>query len=153
MDKSSKIAVVGVGNLLLKDEGVGVHVIHTLQKSRKLPSHVQLIDAGTATFDILHIIEDVDKLIVIDAVKGGGEPGTIYRFSPDDVEFGNLVTISLHELDLSNTLAMAELIGQKPQSIVIIGIEPKEIAFGLELSPQIEEKIGRIIELILEEIG
>ncbi|MFQ6040166.1 MAG: HyaD/HybD family hydrogenase maturation endopeptidase [Candidatus Poribacteria bacterium] len=153
MNKNTKIAVVGVGNLLLKDEGVGVHIVHALQKSGKLPDHVQLIDAGTATFDILHLIEDVDKLIVIDAVEGGGEPGTVYRFSPDDVEFGNLSAISLHELDLSNTLAMAELLGNKPKSVVIIGIEPKEITLCLELSPQIEAKIEKIIELTLKEIG
>jgi hydrogenase maturation protease len=152
MNEKAKIAIVGVGNLLLKDEGVGVHIVHALQRGGNLPSQVQLIDAGTAMFDILHLLEEVDKLVVIDAVKGGGEPGSIYRFSPDEIEFDHLVTTSLHELNLSNTLAMAELLGNKPKSIVIIGIEPQEITLGLELSPKIEGKVEKIIELTLAEV-
>jgi len=165
-NKNLKIAVLGVGNLLLKDEGVGIHVVNALQKGDRLPSNVQLIDGGTATLDILHLIEDMDKIIVIDAVKGGCEPGTIYRFTLEDMEFDNSPTgtkvpacetkapaYSLHELSLSNTLAIAQLLGDSPKSVVIIGVEPKEIALGLELSPEIEEKIESIIELTLKEIG
>lgn len=155
--ENAQIAVLGVGNLLLKDEGIGVHAVHALQKSSKLPSNVRLIDAGTATLDILHLIEDMDKIIVIDAVKGGCEPGTIYRFTLEEVEFDDAPgteapTYSLHELSLSNTLAIGKLLGGNLKSVVIIGVEPREVALGLELSPEIEEKMDRLIELTLKEI-
>ena len=155
--ENAQIAVLGVGNLLLKDEGVGVHVVQALQKSDKLPSNVRLIDGGTATLDTLHLIEDMDKIIVIDAVKGGCAPGTIYRFTAAEVEFAGAPgaeapAYSLHELSLSSTLAIGKLLGGNFKSVVIIGVEPREVALGLELSPEIEGKMDRLIELTLKEI-
>jgi hydrogenase maturation protease len=100
----------------------------------------------------LYLANDVDKLIIVDAVRAGGAPGTIYRLTPDDVEACIQVPLSLHHLDLMQMLELCDRIGNSP-STVIIGVEPKEINFKLELSPEVEGKVPQIVEFILKEIG
>jgi hydrogenase maturation protease len=146
-----RIVIMGMGNLLLKDEGVGVHVIHVLRK-KNLPKNVELVDAGTATLDVLQMLSEVDKLIVIDAVKGGCASGTIYKFKPSNICSTNRTTISLHQLGFIEALSIVEKLGKAPMDVTIIGIEPMEIAIGLELSPEIAERIPKIIQLVSEMI-
>ena len=146
-----RIAVVGVGNLLLKDEGIGVHIAHALQQI-DTPHNVKIIDGGTSP-DLPYYLKEVDKLIIIDAVKAGGQPGTIYRFHPDDVNIESEGITSLHELGLEQSLKMMSLIGSEPKEIVIIGIEPKEIDWGTELSTELQEKIPEIKDIVLGEIS
>ena len=143
---------MGMGNLLLKDEGVGVHVIHALKEKNNLPENVELVDAGTAALDVLQILGDVDKLIVIDAVKGGCTSGTLYKFNPSDIRSANRATTSLHQLSFIEALSIVERLGKAPKNVTIIGIEPKEIAIGLELSPEITETIPKVIRLVREMI-
>ena len=146
-----RILVLGIGNLLLKDEGVGVHIAQRMMKM-SLPENVAVVDGGTATLDILPLVNDVDRLIIVDAMKGGGTPGTIYKLPPEDIaQHSQQPLLSLHQIELLQMLDMCALIGSKPPT-VIIGIEPKEIDFAVELSSEVEEKIPRVIEFILEEI-
>ncbi len=146
-----RFAVVGVGNLLLKDEGIGVHIAHALQQI-DIPYNVKIIDGGTS-LDLPDCLENVDKLIIIDAVKTGGQPGTIYRFHPYDMDIESEGIISLHELGLAQSLKMMRLIGNEPKETVIIGIEPKEIDWGTELSAELQQKIPEIINIVLGEIS
>lgn len=142
------IAVVGIGNILLKDEGVGCHVVHALEEV-PLPD-VKVIDGGTSP-NVMESIEDADKLIVVDAVEGGGISGEVYRFQLDDVTLERKAFLSLHDISLiDNLLLMKGLynIGE----ITIIGVEPKEIEWGLELSPEVREKLPQIVEIILAEV-
>lgn len=146
-----KTLIIGVGNILLKDEGVGVHVASALQQM-ELPKDVEVQEAGTATIDLLNVISEVDKLVVIDAVKGRDKPGTIYKFRPEDVDIENDIITSLHQISLFEVLEMASRIRKSPISTVIIGIEPKEIDWGLELSNELKEKLPDIIRLVRDEI-
>lgn len=148
---NDKIIILGIGNILLGDEGIGVHVVSFL-RSRKLPSNVEVIDGGTATFNLLPRISGVSKLIVVDAVEGKGKPGSIYRFTPDDIKAEKKICASLHQIGLLNVLEMADKIGEKPKATVIIGIEPQNTDWGLELSTKIKKKIPQIIEVVLKEI-
>lgn len=148
---NDKTVIVGIGNILLGDEGIGVHVVSAL-RSKDLPSNVEVIDGGTATLDLLSMISGVSKLIVVDAVKGKGEPGSIYRFTPDDIKTEKKIATSLHQIGLLNVLEMAATIGEKPKSTVIIGIEPQNTDWGLEPSTKIKEKIPKIIDVVLKEI-
>ena len=148
---NDKTVIVGIGNILLGDEGIGVHVVSAL-RSKDLPSNVEVIDGGTATLDLLPIINGVSKLIVVDAVKGKGEPGSIYRFTPDDIKTEKKTATSLHQIGLLDVLEMAAKIGEKPKSTVIIGIEPQNTDWGLEPSAKIKEKIPKIIDVVLNEI-
>lgn len=148
-----KTVVLGMGNLLLKDEGIGVHVAHALQET-PLPGNLELeiIDGGTLP-DMVAFLGEVDKLVVVDAVQGGGEPGAIYRFRPEDVRLDNEMFTSLHQINLLEELWLAERFGQKPKEVVIIGIEPEDINLGLELSAKLQQRIPRILKVVLEEIG
>jgi hydrogenase maturation protease len=154
-ESQPKIVILGVGNLLLQDEGIGVHLVQMLDKEdlplKAVGCQLSVIDGGTSP-EVLSLIEDADKLIIIDAVKGGRAPGTIYRFSLDDVSLDLPVRLSLHQMTLVDNLRMLDLIDKKPKDTVIIGIEPKNIESGLELSPEIKEKMPELERLVLQEI-
>jgi hydrogenase maturation protease len=141
---------MGAGNILLRDEGVGVHVIRALKKDEALPPNVELVDIGTAALDALQSLADVDKLIVVDAVKGGDEPGAIYRFSPEDVSEKRSESLSLHQLGLLEALKMAGMLGTVPKEVVIVGIQPGDVSPGLEPSPEIKRRIPEAVEVIKE---
>ena len=141
--------VVGIGNILLRDEGIGCHVVGALE-GISLPD-VQVIDGGTCP-DVLQLLEDVDKLVVVDAVRGGGMPGQIYRFRSEDVTLEQKPLLSLHDMSLIDSLKLMQL-RHKVGDAVIIGVEPKEINCGLELSPELQERIPQIIGAILSELN
>ena len=159
--KNGRVLVLGLGNILLRDEGVGVHIAAELEK-QDLPANVEIIDGGTAGLDVLLSQEGIDKLVVVDAVRFGKEPGTIYKIRLSVGEKGKLTQIfgpdneskiSLHQIGLIDALAAAEKLSCAPREIVIIGIEPKEITHGLELTEQVKRKIPKIVNTVLEEIN
>ncbi|MFH0924711.1 MAG: HyaD/HybD family hydrogenase maturation endopeptidase [bacterium] len=145
-----KILILGVGNYLLKDEGVGVHIAKQLM-TMKLPSCVEVMDGGTIAYDLLPFIEGKDKLIVLDAIKANDKPGSLYRFSPHDINLLSSKKISLHQVELLDILNIAEITAHLPETI-IFGVEPKEINFSLELSSEVKEVIPKVIELVLQEV-
>ena len=143
---------MGVGNLLLKDEGVGVHVVQALQKA-SLKGEPTIIDGGTCPETFYLLPQGIDKLIIVDAVRGGCEPGTVYRFTPQDIVFRSGTVTSVHQLGLAEGLKMIAHTELNPKDVVIVGVEPKEIDWGLELSPELQDQVPRIIDLVQEEIG
>jgi hydrogenase maturation protease len=148
---SPKITILGIGNVLLKDEGVGAHLAQKLTGIID-DANINIIDAGTYP-DFLSLIDDsTDKLIIIDAVKAGDKPGTIYRLSSDNIGVDSAPPISLHDIGVSDSLKMMTLLNRQPKSTIVIGIEPKTIDFGLELSPEVEVKLSELIKLVLQEI-
>jgi hydrogenase maturation protease len=150
-NKPPRVVVIGVGNLLLKDEGIGIHAVKALQEIN-LPHDVKIVDGGTAP-DIIAYTEASAKLIIVDAARAGGEPGTIYRFHPQDLTEENGKIASVHELGVAQNLKLMSLMGNKPGEIVIIGVEPGEIDWGLELSAGLQNKLTEIVNTILGEIG
>ena len=149
---NQKVVILGVGNILLRDEGVGIHVIHALRDSLLPPgAKVEIIDGGTSP-NVLYLLDGADRLIVIDAVVGGSEPGTIYRFQANDIAVEDKRILSIHQMGLLESLEMMEHMESKPKDTVIIGVEPKEMGWGLELSSKLKQKIPQIVEVVLEEI-
>ena len=146
-----KVVIIGVGNLLMKDEGIGIHAVQRLQEM-ELPGEIDIIDGGTSP-DIVAYTRAGNKVIIIDSAKAGGEPGAIYRFRPEDLEDNAGEILSAHEMGIPQNLKLMALSGNKPSEIVIIGIEPKEIDLGTELSPELESKMPDIIQVVLGEIG
>jgi hydrogenase maturation protease len=144
-----KTLIVGIGNLLCRDEGIGVHVIHEME-NMQLPGHIELLDIGTSTMDLISYLEGVKKLIVIDAMKAGEAPGVIYKCKPEDLMPKGEGPISLHEIGLLETLNMAKKMGMEIDT-VIIGVEPKVMDWGMELSGEVKSKIPIIIEAVLKE--
>ncbi len=151
-DSHRKVTVVGVGNVLLKDEGLGVHVTRALREAVEIDkADIEIIDGGTSP-DAFLLLEGVHKLILVDAVKGGGSPGSVYRFHPDDIVSEQKYVFSTHQVGLLDSLRMLECSGFKPDSIVIIGVEPKEIGWGLELSTELNEKLPQIVKIVMDEL-
>ena len=151
-----RILILGIGNILMKDEGIGVHIVHQLQE-QDLPDNVEVIDGGTAGLDILLSQEGLYKLVVIDAIKAGNKPGTIYKTKCLAPQFiagfsAGQSQISLHQLGLLDALAVAEKLNRAPEEVTIIGVEPEEIHLGLELSEPAKRSIPKVIEQVLEEI-
>ena len=147
-----RVAVIGVGNVLCQDEGIGVHLSQALQ-SYNLPPRVEVIDAGTAVLDVLLDTADCDKIVIIDAVSAGGAPGDIYRFPL--AEFSSQIEeagTSLHEITLLGSLNMARLQLKKMPEVVVIGIEPQEIGTGIDLSSCIQDRLKTILATVLEEV-
>jgi hydrogenase maturation protease len=146
-----KIIILGIGNLLLSDEGIGVHVANELSKM-DLPPEVSVVEGGTDGFRLLNIITEADRLIVIDAVRGGEEPGSIYRFDINEIR--NVPTgfkTSVHQIGILEVINLCELIGKTPQATVI-GVEPKSLEMSMELSPEVKAKVPRVIELVMNEL-
>ena len=148
---SPKIMVMGVGNVLLSDEGLGVRFLDELGK-RSLPPDVELLEGGTAGLELVHLIQEVDYLIVVDAINAKSEPGALFRFQPGDVKvFPDQYEVSFHQIGIVEVLAMANVLGHAPQTL-IFGIQPKTLDWGLEVSPEIQALFPRLCELVLEEI-
>ncbi len=147
-----KVTILGIGNLLLQDEGVGVHAVQELANRNLGYLNLTIIDAGTSPEILALLDSDTDNLIIVDAVKGGDKPGTLYRFGLDDIDMDAASPISLHEMGVLENIRMMSLLDRKPKSTVIIGVEPKVIDYGLELSPEIQNKLPEMINLVLQEI-
>jgi len=97
-------------------------------------------------------LSEFDKLVIVDAVKGGGPPGTIYRLALDEIESDPSRILSLHDLGVLETLRIERLIGDVPEEVVIVGIEPERVEPSLELSPVLREKLPELIRAVLEEL-
>jgi len=147
-----KIMVMGVGNVLLSDEGLGVHFLNQLALT-SLPPEVELLEGGTAGLELIHLISEVDYLIVIDAINAHAEPGAIFKFHPQDIRvFPEQYEISFHQVGILEVLAMADLLGQAPKT-VIFGVQPKNMDWGMSLSPEIEAVFPLLQDYIRSEIA
>ena len=145
-----KTVVIGIGNLILGDEGLGVQVVRELQ-DRELPPGVELVDGGTSAMDLLPLIREAERIVFIDALRAGGEPGTIYRVSPEDLVGETQRPLSLHQVGLLEVLGMAKQLGGHGE-VAIIGVEPREISWGMELSPEVEATVPKVINAVFEEL-
>jgi hydrogenase maturation protease len=146
-----RILILGVGNLLLSDEGVGVHVAQKMMEM-ELPPGVSVVEGGTDGFGLINVILEADRIILIDAVRGGGSPGDIYRFNVEGCNpFPDLFKTSVHQISILEVINMSGLIGSTPETTVI-GIEPKSLEMKMELTPEIDAKIPRIIKMVMKEV-
>ncbi|MBU7006203.1 HyaD/HybD family hydrogenase maturation endopeptidase [Phosphitispora fastidiosa] len=151
MAVKNKVLVLGVGNSILSDEGLGVHLVKRLQEE-EFPDNVEMLEGGTQGLELLAYIDDVAKLIIIDCVKAGAEPGSIFRFEPDKVNvIPREFKISYHDLGIYDFLQQARLLESLPPTI-IFGVEPKEIDWGEELSTPVAAAMGKLKALVTDEI-
>jgi hydrogenase maturation protease len=151
MNKNNKVVIIGVGNLLLMDEGIGVHVINELEK-QKLPQNAGVYDGGTGGFKLIDLMHGARMIIFIDAVETGKAPGTITTFNPEDVRsIYREKKYSLHDTDLMEVIKMSELLDNPPE-IEIVGIQPKAINYGTTLSIELTDSMPDIINTVLGKI-
>ena len=144
-----RIVIVGLGNVLLKDDGVGVHAVKELQKDP--PENVVVAEIGTRALSAEQLIEDADVAIAIDAAQAGGPPGSIYRFDADNLKTER--RCSLHEMGIIGVLRLMP--EESRPKVIILGVEPEVIDYGMELSPSVQAVLGRVVEAtrqIVEEV-
>lgn len=141
--ETQAILVAGLGNLLMRDDGIGVHTVYELQKAGR--SDILPVEVGTAVLRALHLFEDYKKIIVVDSMKAGNPPGTMYHLTADQIENKNRL-FSIHELGLWGMLEFMNV--DKMPEIHVVGIEPEIIDYGTELSETLQSKLPEICKLI-----
>lgn len=144
-----KTAIVGIGNILQKDDGIGIWVVKQLMEEGI--EGVEIIDGGTAVYGLLSTFMNYERLIIIDSLKADHEPGTIYRLPLSELKWREGKS-SLHEIHFLDLLKMMKKMGHEPQ-VTVIGIEPKEITYAMELTSVLKRKIPEVVEIIKEEIS
>lgn len=147
-----KILVLGAGNILFTDEGVGVRVVERMQSECVVSPNVTLMDGGTLGTKLLDYFIHCDFLIIVDAVLGDGRPGSVYRLTGSDLRRSLAFKNSLHQTDLEDTLLYCELIAKRPETVVI-GVEPEDMqTAGMDLSPALNSVVPEIITRTMKEI-
>jgi hydrogenase maturation protease len=146
------ILVLGIGNVLLTDEGIGVRALKELERRYTYPTNVELLDGGTAGIELLRHIRNRDYLIIIDAMKCGQEPGTVLRVEGDEVPAAFRTRISPHQLGLSDLLAAAMLTDELPANLVLYGVEPESIDIGLDLTETVEANVDKLVGAVADEL-
>ena len=146
------IRVLGVGNMLMKDEGIGIHVVRKL-KETDMPPCVEVLDAGVAGIGIIHLMEGADSVIFVDAADMGKLPGEIAFFSPCDVKEDrkDCPELSLHDTGLLGILELASLLVRPPE-VFILGVQPADISYGIGLSGKLSDRLPDIVEFLNDKI-
>ena len=147
-----RIIVLGVGNTLLSDEGIGVRAIEKLQLDYILPPEVIVIDGGTTGMEMLEDLSNADHIIIIDAVRGGKAPASIIRLADEQVPVFFKTKLSPHQIGLSDVLATLAFIGEQPGGVTVIGVEPVSLETSMSLSPQVEARLPELMELVVTEL-
>ncbi|MFZ5446267.1 MAG: HyaD/HybD family hydrogenase maturation endopeptidase [Myxococcota bacterium] len=149
---SPSVVVLGVGNVLMSDEGVGVHAVTSLEQRYDFPEGVRCVDGGTSTQELLGDLEGLDHLIVIDAVSAGAEPGALVRLDGEAVPKAFTTKLSPHQVGISDLLATLTLIGRAPKNVVLFGVEPERLTLDLSLSPRIAARVPELCAQVVAEL-
>ena len=150
-ETEKNILILGIGNLLLSDEGVGIRVIENLMNNYTIPESIEITDGGTMGIELLPWIEGRTHIIIVDAVRSDNPPGSIIRI--DNVPGFFKDRISPHQIGITDVLAIASISDTLPSEVVLIGIEPESLSGGLELSGTVAGKIDEITERVIDEVA
>ncbi len=147
-----KLLVLGIGNILLMDDGLGVHAAMELMKE-EMPPNVSVMEAGTFTHDVFYLFEEYSHVLILDILHAKQEPGTIYRLTEEELTQNQEQRMSIHDIDLIDSINMAEMLYKKRPKLFILGMEPYDYTtWSMEPSPIIQEKLPAFLEKAREEI-
>lgn len=144
--------ILGIGNPIMSDDAVGGRIVQCLQQRYRFPAGVRLLDGDTLGTALLHHLDGVSRLLVVDAVETGGPPGTLTRLANDQIPGVITAKLSPHQLGLSDLLAVAALHGCAPQEVVVWGVQPENLEMGLDLSPPVAAQMESLTAGVLEEL-
>ncbi len=142
--------VLGIGNIILSDEGFGVRVVEYLQKNFTFPENVQLIDGGTLGVELTHFITGTQRLLIIDSIDGGTEGGKIFHLRGEEIKKHFAQKISAHEVGIQDVLTMLEISGKKIPHVELIGAQPFSLEAGTELTPQMSKLVPMFADKAIE---
>jgi len=143
---SGDVLLIGWGNILLSDEGVGVHALRRLEQDYSYAPEVQLVDGGTSGLDLLPLFGDYRRILMLDAVALDAQAGEIAIYRGADIRRVLIQKLSVHHLGVSDVLAVAELLDYAPEEIVLVGIVPESLELGLELSPTLAARLPALVD-------
>ena len=149
----NQITILGIGNTLYTDEGLGVHALAALEETYGTDQQVQLIDGSTDGMSLLGPVEDTDYLIVIDAISAGKEGGHIIELHGDDIPAYYGIKMSIHQLGFQEVLLASKLRERCPKNIVMIGMQPTSLELGIGLSETNESRLPEMFELIEQQVN
>lgn len=148
-----RIVVLGVGNILLTDEGIGVRAIEELGQRYRLPKEVELIDGGTSAMELLDDLANCDLLIIADCVRAGRTPGTLLRLADEEIPALFRTKLSPHQVGLPDVLATLLITHEAPVHTILFGVEPESLATHMGLTPVVEATLPRLVDAIASEIA
>jgi len=144
--------VLGMGNILLEDEGLGIRALELLQRQYEFSSEVELLDGGTTGMGLLDQIGGREHVLILDAVQTGDPPGTLKVLRDQEVPVYFGIRITPHQLGLSDVLATLELTGEQPGSVTVLGIVPESLELSLELSARIQDGLQELVMVTVDEL-
>lgn len=147
-----EITVLGIGNIVLLDEGFGVRAAEALDAAYEMPDNVQILDGGTLGMELMRFIPGTQKLLVIDSINGGAEPGTVFRFTDRQVMEHFNDKLSAHEVGIQDVLAFLKVTGHEIPHVVVIGVQPYTLGAGVDLSPEMSAKLPEIVAMAVKEL-
>lgn len=148
---SKKTGILGIGNLLLSDEGFGIHTLHFLEAGYQFPETVLLNDAGTAGIYMAPFLEECDPILVIDVIALEAPPGSVHRFSSKEIAQGVIARkMSPHQLGLLEMLEICRLRGREPQTVEFFCVVPADLQTSMELSESVAVRVPEVAELVVE---
>jgi hydrogenase maturation protease len=151
MGSPDAVAVLGLGNLVHTDDGVGVHAIHHLQRDPRVPAGAVLLDGGTQGLSLLPHISGFPRLLVVDAVDAGVPAGTLLRFEGKALD-GLPGKASVHQLGFADLMIALKLLGESPEEVVVLGVQPMSTEWGAELTPPVENALGPLLNAVIAQL-
>lgn len=146
------VTILGVGNVILRDEGFGVRVAEYLDAHYDFPENVQIVDGGTLGIELTQFVTGTKKLLVIDSINGHAAPGTRFAIRDDDVLAHFQDKISAHEVGIQDVLALLEVTGHKIPTVTVLGAQPYNLEAGVELSEEMRKLVPEVAEEALNEL-
>ena len=147
-----RVLLMGVGNILLKDEGLGVRALKRLLADYRLPDEVQAIDGGTLGMDLLPYLQDATDALIIDAVDTGRSAGSLTRLEGEEIDSALSTKTSIHQAGLQKVLAANQMKGGAPRRLVIWGMQPSTLGWGTDLSPEVTANMSALVEAVVSEL-
>ncbi len=151
-DPNAKTLVIGVGNRILSDEGVGVHVIERILAAYIIPKDVLVLDGGTLGLDLLYYLQGVENLLMVDAVELRKDAGTLVRMVNDEVPAFLSLKMSPHQVGIPDMMAVAKMKDLYPANVILWGVEPDSLELGMELSPIVEARVPVLVAEVIKQL-
>jgi hydrogenase maturation protease len=151
-DIQQKITILGIGNSLFSDEGVGIHVLPLLEDALKDYENVEIIEGLTDGMKLLGPVEDAEYLIIIDAINAGKEGGTIMKLEDDDIPAYFGIKMSIHQLGFQEVLLAAKMRERYPKQIIMFGMQPTSLELGVELTETNRKRLGELAEVVINQV-
>ena len=147
-----KITIIGIGNTLFSDEGVGIHLLPLLDQALQEDAHVEIIEGLTDGMRLLGPVEDAENLIIIDAINAGKEGGTVIALEGDEIPAYFGIKMSIHQLGFQEVLLAAKMRDRFPKRIVMLGMQPTSLALGVSLTEVNQSKLGELFEAVMAQV-